>query len=208
MQRCTFHAPSSAASKGCPLPLSLRGAQTRWCAPYWWPDLRAAPIHHNHHKDKQTEARDYAASVPAEYLHSYMRVLSTNIVCTHLHTEQPTLWQNYSRHLRWTDGQYTPADCVPSVTAFGIGYHQTWSHCWACTNIASMFKDTAGGKQEYANNSPHPKSKITFTRSRSDLACVSEWITHPVSSLCCTITGRLFMMSGLIRETREHTSGL
>lgn len=97
---------------------------------------------------------------------------SYKLTCTYTQTTFDIVTKlEQRRHLR--QRRYTPANCVLFLIPFGIGYwHQTLTLCWACTNFATMLKDTA-------NNSRPAESKLTRTHCRSDLAvcfCVLEWL--------------------------------
>lgn len=175
----TLHILCFVLSCLCLLPLSLLGAETRWPGLCWG-------LHWSHRLHTITTTKTntdwglYILTADRFIIFMYASIFFfTNTtykwMCTHAHKCRMQ-WSfiaklEQSRHLRCTDGQYTPANCVLFLIPFGIGYwHQTLSHCWVCTNFTTMFKDTAWYKQEHANNSLHLKSELTFTHCRSDLA--------------------------------------
>lgn len=104
-----------------------------------------------------------------------------------------------------TDNTHQPA-VYSYLIPFGIEYwHQTLSHCWACTNFATMFKDTAGDKQEHANKGLYPESKHGPTAE----ACVFVFLMDYLSCLVIVLHNKRDIINYIMYITGNmaHTSG-
>lgn len=167
MPHCTLYALFSAASKGsvcclcrCREPRQDDALLTDDLPSLLW--VTMDPTNCIHITEHTTNTDKTKGKTP---LHSHMRI-PTKASYEWMCTRTAHIWlcckiRAAQTSETQTDNQHQPA-VYSSLIPFGAGYwHQTLSHCWACTNFATMFKDIEWVKQVHANKSSHPESKLT-----------------------------------------------
>lgn len=208
MQGCTFSSLVSAAWNWPPAAAFVSaGSLDKKMCPHWWPGLCcASPLIPQTAYTLQRLAymHNKVASdtfSPLTHISYSSRWILTCLrwMCGHTHT-QDIIKKNQSSVDMETDNTHRWWICVLFLIPFGIAYwHQTLSCCrWACTNFAIVFKDTDRDKQEHANNSMCPESKLWRTHCETEVTllcvlCVTDVLSMQGMS-CCTIRDTLFII--------------